>query len=154
VPLRRRGVQSIGRLDHDTTGLLLFTDDGQVLHRLTSPKRHVHKVYEAGCKHPVTAEQAAVLIAGVTLHDDPAPVRAVQALATGPRPDGLHGLTLVLTQGKYHQVKRMVAAAGNRVEVLHRSGFGALRLSGDLTPGQWRWLADDEAAALLSPSSR
>ena len=144
-PLRRRDVQSVGRLDEDTTGLLLFTDDGALIHRLTSPKHHVPKVYEAGCKHPLTAEQLAQLLAGVVLVDGPLPVRAAAAEATGERADGLHGLRLTLTEGKYHQVKRMLAAVGNRVEALHRSGFGALELPADLAAGQWRWLDGPEA---------
>lgn len=143
-PLRRRDVQSIGRLDEDTTGLLLFTDDGVLNHRLISPKHHVPKVYEAACKHPVTDEQVRALLDGVTLLDDPEPVRAAAAQALGERSDGFHGLQLTLTEGKYHQVKRMVAAVGNRVEGLHRSQFGALRLPPDLAPGQWRWLAGPE----------
>lgn len=143
-PLRRRDVQSIGRLDEDTTGLLLFTDDGALIHRLTSPKRHVPKVYEVGCKHPMDADQAQRLVEGVTLVDDPTPARAAAAEITGPRDDGLHGLRLTLVDGKYHQVKRMVAAVGNRVESLHRSRFGALELPADLGPGAWRWLAGPE----------
>jgi 16S rRNA pseudouridine516 synthase len=134
APLRQRGVQPIGRLDEDTTGLLLLTDDGTLIHRLTSPKKHVPKIYEVGCKHPVTAEQLARLLAGVVLDDDPAPVRAAACEAVGEQ-----GLRLTLTEGKYHQVKRMVAAAGNRVETLHRSTFGPLVLPADLAPGQWRW---------------
>jgi len=147
APLRRRDVQSVGRLDEDTTGLLLFTDDGSLIHRLTSPKRHVPKVYEVGCKHPVTAEQIERLLAGVKLVDDPATVRAAAAEPTGERADGLHGLRLTLTDGKYHQVKRMLAAVSNRVEALHRSAFGKLTLPSDLAPGQWRWLSD--AAEIL-----
>jgi 16S rRNA pseudouridine516 synthase len=135
APLRQRGVQPIGRLDEDTTGLLLLTDDGTLIHRLTSPKKHVPKIYEVGCKHPVTAEQLARLLAGVVLDDDPAPVRAAACEAVGEQ-----GLRLTLTEGKYHQVKRMVAAAGNRVETLHRSTFGPLVLPDDLAAGQWRWV--------------
>ncbi len=134
-PLRRRDVQAVGRLDEDTTGLLLLTDDGALIHRLTSPKHHVPKVYEVGCKHPVDAGQVAQLLAGVTLLDDPVPVRAA-ACEVG----GECSLSLTLTEGKYHQVKRMIAAVGNRVETLHRSRFGALALADDLAPGQWRWL--------------
>ena len=145
VPLRRRDVQTVGRLDEDTTGLLLFTDDGTLIHRLTSPKRHVPKVYEAGCKHPLDAAQVQRLLDGVTLADDPTPVRAAAAAATGERPDGLHGLRLTLTDGRYHQVKRMVAALGNRVEALHRSAFGTLVLPPDLAPGAWCWLPDPNA---------
>jgi 16S rRNA pseudouridine516 synthase len=135
APLRQRGVQPIGRLDEDTTGLLLLTDDGRLIHRLTSPKKHVPKVYEVGCKHPVTGEQVERLLAGVVLDDDPAPVRAAACEAVGEQ-----GLRLTLTEGKYHQVKRMVAAAGNRVETLHRSTFGPLVVPDDLAPGQWRWV--------------
>jgi len=144
APLRRRDVQSIGRLDEDTTGLLLFTDDGQLLHRWTSPKHHVPKVYEAGCKHPVSEAQAAQLCAGVVLMDDPKPVQALAAELTGVRPDGLYGLRLTLPEGKYHQVKRMVAAINNRCEALHRSAFGALQLPADLALGQWTWVRPEQ----------
>ena len=152
APLRRRDVQAVGRLDEDTTGLLLLTDDGALIHRWTSPKHHVPKVYEIGCKHPVSAEQVQQLLHGVTLLDDPVPVRAAAAEATGvyggPQPHGageLHGLRMTLTEGKYHQIKRMVAAVSNRVEALHRSRFGALALPADLAPGQWRWLDGPQA---------
>jgi len=136
APLRRRGVQPVGRLDADTTGLLLLTDDGPLIHRLTSPRRHVPKVYEAECAQPLTDEQLSRLRDGVLLNDEPAPLRAAAARRlTETR------LALTLTEGKYHQVKRMVAAAGNHVVALHRSHFGALALPADLAPGQWRWLA-------------
>jgi 16S rRNA pseudouridine516 synthase len=134
LPLRRRGVQPVGRLDADTTGLLLLTDDGGLIHRLTSPRHHVPKTYEVRARHPVDDALLAALREGVVLADDPLPVRAAAAEATGS-----HTLRLVLTEGRYHQVKRMVAAAGNRVDALHRSGFGALVLD-DLEPGQWRWV--------------
>ena len=137
APLRARGVQAVGRLDADTTGVLLFTDDGTLLHRLTSPKHHVAKVYEVGCKHPVDAAQIARLRAGVLLRDDDATVRAVACEAHGER-----GLVLTLTEGKYHQVKRMVAAVGNRVDSLARTAFGPVRVDG-LAPGRWRWLDRD-----------
>jgi 16S rRNA pseudouridine516 synthase len=140
LPLRTRGVQPIGRLDADTTGLLLLTDDGALIHRLTSPKRHVPKVYEARCAEPVTPLLLQRLLAGVVLRDDPQPVRAQQARAID-----LHTLELTLTEGRYHQVKRMVAAAGNHVVALHRSRFGALALPADLAPGQWRWLDRPQA---------
>jgi len=137
APLRTRGVQGVGRLDADTTGVFLFTDDGTLLHRLTSPKHHVAKVYEVGCKHPVDAAQIARLRAGVLLRDDDATVRAVACEAHGER-----GLVLTLTEGKYHQVKRMVAAVGNRVDSLARTAFGPVRVDG-LAPGRWRWLDRD-----------
>lgn len=140
VPLRRRDLQSIGRLDEDTTGLLLFTDDGALIHRFTHPKKHVDKVYDVTCKHPVTPEQVQQLLAGVKLVDDPATVAAAACEVTGELT-----LKLTLTEGKYHQVKRMLAAVGNRVEGLHRSAFGALTLPPELAPGQWQWLSGPEA---------
>lgn len=138
-PLRRREVQPVGRLDADTTGALLLTDDGTLLHRLTSPKHHVAKVYCVTTRHPVDAAQARRLCDGVVLDDDPAPVRAEACEIVAP-----HRVELTLTQGKYHQVKRMLAAVGNRVEALHRSRFGALALPHDLAPGAWRWVARAE----------
>ncbi len=143
APLRQRGLQPIGRLDEDTTGVLLFTDDGALVHRLTSPRRHVAKVYEVRCRHPVDAAQVERLLAGVLLHDDDRTVRAAACEATGE-----HELRLTLVEGKYHQVKRMVAAVGNRVEALHRSSFGDVRVD-DLAPGAWRW-ADAQAAAKVA----
>ncbi|MGZ5713249.1 MAG: 16S rRNA pseudouridine(516) synthase, partial [Caldimonas sp.] len=104
-------------------------------------KHLVPKVYEVTCKHPVDAAQLERLRAGVLLHDEDDTVRAEACEATGPA-----ALRMTLTQGKYHQVKRMVAAAGNRVEALHRSAFGSVRLAG-LDPAAWRWLSDAEAAA-------
>ena len=152
TPLRMRpqkaavqGVQAVGRLDQDTTGLLLLTDDGKFIHRMSSPRHHVPKVYEVGVKHPVTDAQVRRLLEGVVLDDDPAPVRAAACEAVAERL-----LRLTLTEGKYHQVKRMVAAVGNRVEALHRSRIGGLQLPPDLLPGQWRWLGPAELA-LLNP---
>ena len=136
-PLRRRGVQAIGRLDVDTTGVLLFTDDGALLHRLTSPKHHVRKVYSVACKHAVDAGQLERLRTGVLLRDENETVRAAACEAIGER-----ALRLTLTEGKYHQVKRMIAAAGNRVEALERSAFGPVRVDG-LAAGAWRWLDAD-----------
>ncbi|MBX9870425.1 MAG: 16S rRNA pseudouridine(516) synthase [Burkholderiaceae bacterium] len=150
APLRQRpnkgavqGVQAIGRLDQDTTGLLLLTDDGQLIHRLASPKHDVPKVYEVTLKHPADAVLCARLLAGVVLDDDPRPVRAAACELDDPQ-----HLRLTLTGGKYHQVKRMVAAAGNRVEALHRSQIGGLRLPADLAVGQWRWLQAADLALL------
>jgi 16S rRNA pseudouridine516 synthase len=150
-PLRQRpqkaavqGVQAVGRLDQDTTGMLLLTDDGQFIHKMSSPKHHVPKVYEVTTKHPITPEMVERLLSGVVLDDDPRPVKAAACQAVGE----LH-LKLTLTEGKYHQVKRMLAAVGNRVEGLHRSQIGGLVLN-DLAPGQWRWLTEEDLA-LLKP---
>jgi 16S rRNA pseudouridine516 synthase len=132
VQLRNRGLQTVGRLDEDTTGLLLLTDDGQFLHVYTSPKKNIAKVYRATVKHPLDEAQLAALHAGVVLHDDPEPVKAQSAIARDA-----HTLELTLTGGKYHQVKRMVAATGNRVEALHRERMGDFVLPADLKPGEW-----------------
>ncbi len=136
LPLRERGVQPIGRLDEDTTGLLLITDDGQLNHQLSSGKRKVPKVYLATTKHPLDPSQIDTLLAGVMLNDEPEPIAAAGAEMVGE-----HLLRLTVTEGKYHQVKRMVAAVGNRVEALHREGIGELTLPDDLKPGEWRWLS-------------
>jgi 16S rRNA pseudouridine516 synthase len=148
-PIRQRGggaaagVQAVGRLDQDTTGLLLLSDDGKFIHRMSSPKHHVPKVYEVTAKHEVDDAQVARLLAGVVLDDDPKPVRAAACTRTGSTQ-----LSLTLTEGKYHQVKRMIAAVGNRVEALHRSRIGALDLPADLQAGQWRWLTPADLAAI------
>jgi 16S rRNA pseudouridine516 synthase len=149
-PLRQRpqrsavqGVQAVGRLDQDTSGLLLLTDDGQFIHRMSSPRHRVPKVYEVVLKHDIDERLLERLLQGVILDDDPLPVRAAACERAGERQ-----LRLTLTQGKYHQVKRMIAAAGNRVEALHRSRIGALALPDDLPPGQWRWLSAANLAAL------
>jgi 16S rRNA pseudouridine516 synthase len=150
APLRQRpqkgpvqGVQAVGRLDQDTSGLLLLTDDGKFIHRMSSPRHHVPKVYEVTVKHPLDEKQVQKLLAGVVLDDDPKPVRAAACEAVDS-----HHLRLTLTEGKYHQVKRMVAAVGNRVEALHRSQIGGLKLPHDLEPGQWRWLSADDLALI------
>ena len=155
APIRQRGggaaagVQAVGRLDQDTTGLLLLSDDGKFIHRMSSPKHHVAKVYEVTTKHAVDDKQVQKLLSGVVLDDDPKPVRAAHCEKTGDCT-----LSLTLTEGKYHQVKRMIAAVGNRVEDvggLHRSRIGTLDLPVDLLPGQWRWLT---AADLLAISAK
>ena len=154
APLRMRpqkaavqGVQAVGRLDQDTTGLLLLSDDGQFIHRMSSPKKHSPKVYEVTAKHPLDDKQVERLLAGVVLDDDPKPVRAAACEIVDADGASLH-LRLTLTEGKYHQVKRMLAAVGNRVEGLHRSKMGALELPADLAPGQWRWLRAEDLEKL------
>ena len=155
-PLRLRpqksaiqGVQAIGRLDQDTTGLLILTDDGALIHRLSSPKHHAPKVYEVTTKHPVDARQVERLLRGVVLDDSPQPVLAAACEAVGEWGVTTH-LRLTLTEGKYHQVKRMIAAVGNRVEALHRSQMGTFKLPDDLPAGAWRWLTELELAQLLT----
>ncbi len=154
-PLRLRpqkgavqGVQAVGRLDQDTTGLLLLSDDGQFIHRLSSPKKHLPKIYEIRAKHPLTDQQVQHLLHGVVLDDDPKPVRAAACEIVDHAGAATH-LRLTLTEGKYHQVKRMLAAVGNRVEALHRSQIGELTLPTDLLPGQWRWLSTMDLQKLV-----
>jgi 16S rRNA pseudouridine516 synthase len=142
APLRRRGVQPVGRLDQDTTGVLILTDDGALIHRLTHPRKHVTKVYEVQCARDLTADQVQKLLDGVVLNDDPVPVRAVAAEVVSER-----HLRLSLTEGKYHQVKRMLAAVGNHVDSLNRSAFGPVTLPPDSRPGQWHWLTEDTFTA-------
>jgi len=96
-------------------------------------------------KHPLDERQARRLLDGVVLDDDPKPVRAAACIAVSA-----HHLRLTLTEGKYHQVKRMVAAVGNRVEALHRSAVGGLVLPADLAPGQWRWLEPGDLARIAA----
>jgi 16S rRNA pseudouridine516 synthase len=142
-----REVQPVGRLDHDTTGLLLMSDDGAFIHAQSSPKRHVPKVYVATTHDPVTDELVGQLKAGVQLHDEPAPLAAQSC-----RKLDMHRLEIVLEQGKYHQVKRMLAAAGNHCEALRRTSIGKLTLDAlALEEGEWCYL-DEEQRALLAPA--
>jgi 16S rRNA pseudouridine516 synthase len=141
----RRDVQSVGRLDHDTTGLLLLSDDGAFIHKQSSPKHHVPKVYVATTHDPVTLELINALSTGVLLHDEPAPLAAVSCHLLGS-----HQLEIILEQGKYHQVKRMLAAAGNHCTALHRAQIGQLKLIDlNLTEGQWCYLTEDQLALLV-----
>jgi 16S rRNA pseudouridine516 synthase len=142
-----REVQPVGRLDHDTTGMLLMSDDGPFIHAQSSPKRHVPKVYLATTAEPVTDELVAQMLAGVQLHDEPAPLAAVTCIKRGE-----HQLEIVLEQGKYHQVKRMLAAAGNHCSALHRSAIGQLQLDSlGLQEGEWCYLTPEQLA-LLAPT--
>ena len=158
APIRQRGggaaagVQAVGRLDQDTTGLLLLSDDGKFIHRMSSPKHHVAKLYKVTAKHAVDDRQVQKLLAGVVLDDDPKPVKAAACIQTGA-----NQFNLTLTEGKYHQVKRMLAAVGNRVEDvggLHRSRIGELALPADLLPGQWRWLSAQDLQAISKPAQQ
>lgn len=145
-PLVQRGVQCVGRLDQDTTGMLLFSDDGRFIHRMISPKKGVPKVYRVGCADPAGDAMLDALRAGVQLNDEPAPIAA---LACEPI-DG-RTLRLSLGEGKYHQVKRMIAASGNRVDSLHREAIGNFALPATLPPGGWRWLEEHELKQLEQP---
>ncbi|WNL40449.1 pseudouridine synthase [Halomonas sp. PAMB 3264] len=142
---RAERLQPVGRLDVDTTGLLLLTDDGQWSHRITSPKHRCAKVYIADLAEPVegaAAERAVAQIAeGVLLDDDDTPTAPATLEFLSPT-----RASLVITEGRYHQVKRMFAALGNRVVSLHRQSIGPIALPDELAPGEWRELTAEEIA--------
>lgn len=132
-------LHSAGRLDADTTGLVLLTSDGNWSHALTSPRRHCDKTYLVGVKHPLQSELVERFASGIVLNDEsrptlPAKLELIDSLTA----------RVTLHEGRYHQVRRMFAACGNRVETLHRESIGNIRLDAVLQPGQWRELSDQE----------
>ena len=130
-----RDVQPVGRLDHDTTGLLLLSDDGAFIHAQSHSKRHVNKTYLATTHAPATQELVDHLASGVQLIDETEPLQAQARLV------GTHQVEIILDQGKYHQVKRMLAAAGHHCEALQRTAIGGLTLESlGLKPGEWCYL--------------
>lgn len=142
---RSLGCMPAGRLDKDTTGILVFTTDGELSHRLLSPGRHVDKVYRAvveGCLGPEAAEAFA---AGLDLGDFTAKGAKLEILRAGEE-TSLAEVTVA--EGKFHQVKRMFSAVGHEVLELHRKSFGPLELDGSLREGEWRELSEEELAAL------
>jgi 16S rRNA pseudouridine516 synthase len=143
---RMPGLSTIGRLDKDTTGLLLITDDGPFLHRVISPKSHVAKRYLATLDRPLEGHEAEAFASGTLMLDSEKEPLAPAVLE--PLDDRRAHLTI--TEGRYHQVRRMFAAVGNHVTALHRDRIGALDLPDDLAPGQWRILSLEEQAAILS----
>jgi 16S rRNA pseudouridine516 synthase len=146
-PLVARDVQCIGRLDEDTTGLILISDDGQFIHKMSSPKHKVPKVYEVTCKHPVVQANIHALLGGVKLIDEEETIAALDVKQISE-----HIIHMTLAEGKYHQVKRMVAAISNRVEALKRIQIGELKLPEDLKVGEWRWLSEGDMMKLGSKS--
>ena len=134
-----------GRLDSDTTGLTLLTDDGQWSHRITSPRHVCEKVYLVETADPIVAENIAQFEAGVQLNGEEGLTRPAKLEIVGER-EGV----LTITEGKYHQVKRMFAAVGNRVVGLHRDRVGSLELDEDLEPGQYRPLTAEEVSSFLA----
>ena len=139
APLRNRGVQPVGRLDEDTTGLLILTDDGALLHRLTHPKKHFAKIYRVTAKHPMDETMFHQLLTGVVLDGEK---EKVAADAIEQKSDRV--FEMKITQGKYHQVKRMVAAVGNRVQALHRISVGHYTLSEELSEKQWCFIRKED----------
>lgn len=138
---------SVGRLDRDTTGLLLMTDDGALLHRIVSPKAKLHKVYRATLARDLKGDEAKIFAAGkLKLESERTPLAPAELRVLGPRE-----AEIVLTEGRYHQVRRMFAAVGNHVEALHRSQVGGLTL-GSLPEGQWRALTSADMDVLFERS--
>jgi len=143
APFVERGLQCVGRLDYDTTGLLLISDDGQFIHKMTTPKKNIGKVYEITTPDPITQGQIDHLLKGVILDDDPKP-----CYATACKQLSENTLAMTIVEGRYHQVKRMMAAVGNNVAKLHRVEIGAYVMPADLAEGQWRWLYLDDLKQL------
>jgi 16S rRNA pseudouridine516 synthase len=142
--LRSPLLSTVGRLDRDTSGLLLLTDDGALLHRIVSPKSKLAKTYEATLAQDLRGDEAALFASGtLQLESETTPLAPAALDVIDPR----HA-RLVLTEGRYHQVRRMFAAAGNHVDALHRSRVGGLELA-DLAPGEWRELDDDDLRRLF-----
>ena len=141
--LRRRGRFPVGRLDKDTEGLLLLTDDGELAHRLLSPKKHVDKVYYARLDQPLAPADCAAFAEGVVLADG-ARCRPALLQLLG---DGREAL-ITLREGKFHQVKRMTASRGAAVVYLKRLSMGPLALDEALTPGSFRYLTAEEVAKI------
>jgi len=139
----------VGRLDADTSGLLLLTDDGVLNHRLTSPRSHLPKTYEVTLAEPVRGHEVDRFASGtLMLQGETTPLRPARLVVTGERT-----ATLCLHEGRYHQVRRMFAATGNHVVSLHRAAFGALTL-GSLAAGTWRVLAPHEVDALRASATK
>lgn len=140
--LRRRALSPVGRLDKDTEGLLLLTNDGQLAHRLLSPKSHVDKVYYARVDGALEPGDIAAFAAGMTLGD------GLECLPAGLEILSPTEALVTLREGKFHQVKRMLAARGKPVLYLKRLSMGWLRLDPALAPGAWRMLTEEERSAL------
>ena len=142
---RDPGLSTVGRLDRDTTGLLLLTDDGGLLHRIVSPKSKLPKVYQATLAGDLRGDEAALFASGsLLLESETTPLLPAQLQVLGPRQ-----AQLTLHEGRYHQVRRMFAAVGNHVEALHRPRVGGLELGG-LAPGQWRAMDASDLGRLFN----
>lgn len=142
---RDPAISTIGRLDKQTSGLLLLTDDGDLLHRVISPKRHVTKTYRATLARPLNGTEGALFASGqLMLEGEDKPLAPAELEVVSQREALLH-----VTEGRYHQVRRMFAATGNHVEKLHRERLGGLSLPDDMTPGQWTLLSEEKIALIF-----
>lgn len=143
--LRNPALSSVGRLDRQTSGLLLFTDDGALLHRIISPRAQIAKVYAATLAQDLRGDEAATFASGsLMLESETTPLAPAMLSVLGPR-----NAQITVSEGRYHQVRRMFAAVANHVETLHRVACGALLL-GDLPVGQWRPLGNDDIAQIFA----
>ena len=143
--MRDPALSTVGRLDRDTSGLLLFTDDGALLHRIISPRANVTKVYAAELANDLRGDEGELFASGrMMLESETEPLEPARLEVLGPR-----RVRLAITEGRYHQVRRMFAAVGNHVDALHRVSIGGLVLDEGLAPGAWRMLAPDEVAAIF-----
>ena len=143
--MREPALSTIGRLDADTSGLLLVTDDGGFLHRVISPKAHVAKVYLASLDRPLNGTESATFASGtLMLENETAPLKPAVLEVLSPTT-----ARLTITEGRYHQVRRMFAAVANHVTALHRERIGGLGLPSDLAPGDWRIATLEELAAIF-----
>lgn len=142
---RGQNLSPVGRLDKDTTGLLLLTNDGELLHNLTSPKKHVPKYYVASLARPFTQEAQTQLQAGITLRDG----TVCQSARAEALDEEGREILICIHEGKYHQVKRMLAAVGNHVEKLHRTAMGGLTIPADLPEGEAAVLLDKDLLKVL-----
>ena len=146
--LRSPVLASVGRLDRDTTGLLLMTDDGALLHRIVSPRSKLEKVYEVTLARDLRGDEAKIFASGkLKLESEKTPLAPAKLEVLGARQ-----ARLTLTEGRYHQARRMFAAVGNHVETLHRSRVGGLTL-GELPEGKWRVLGEADIAELFGGKS-
>lgn len=132
-----------GRLDVDTTGLVLITDDGKWSHRITSPKHKCEKTYYVWLADPITEEYEQQLAQGIILRNEKEPTLPAKLEVVTPTE-----VRLTISEGKYHQVKRMFAALGNKVEALHRERIGDIWLDAELEPGEYRYLTEDEVESV------
>jgi len=143
---RDPAISTIGRLDKQTSGLLLLTDDGDLLHRVISPKKHVAKVYRATVARPLVGHEGDLFAAGgLVLEGEDKPLAPAVLEVLSPTE-----ARLTVTEGRYHMVRRMFAAAGNHVEALHRERMGGLALPDDLAPGAWRLLSTQEIGQIFA----
>ena len=139
-------LSTIGRLDKETSGLLLITDDGPFLHRVISPRSNIAKRYQATLDRPLEGHEAELFAAGtLMLEGEKDPLAPAGLEPTGPKT-----ANLTITEGRYHQVRRMFAAVGNHVTALHRDRIGGLGLPADLEPGAWRIVTAEQQAAIFA----